>query len=213
MLPALTIAEPAVSDDVLADRARRGSTQAFAELVSRYQQRIYRVAIRMSRSPSDAEEITQETFLLAHRAIGTFHGDARFSTWLYRIAVNQALMVRRSAWRRPSQSLEDLGRGEAILASGAEPPEGADELLYWKNLLKRLQDALPRLDDAHRAALVLRDIEQLSAEQAGEILGVSADVIRQRAHRARLKLREQLLGPISKPRPLRGNARERATRE
>jgi RNA polymerase sigma-70 factor (ECF subfamily) len=183
------------SDEVLAARARQGNSSAFVSLVGRYQDRVYRLALRMSHNRSDAEEITQETFLLAYRGIASFHGDSRFGTWLYRIAVNQALMLRRAAKRRPRQSLEALlpDRGDTGIAPPrGDAPEGADELAYRKELAERAYQALGRLDEMHRAALVLRDLEELSAEQAADILGISADAVRQRAHRARLKLREEL---------------------
>ncbi len=187
------------SDEVLAADARDGSRAAFATLVARYQDRVYRLALRMCHNPADAEEIAQESFILAHRGIGTFHGDSRFSTWLYRIAVNQVLMTRRASRRRPARSLEitNHDRGWPVASSSGEPVEGADELLHQKILTQRVRTALARLDDAHRAAIVLRDLEELSAEEAGEILGVSAETVRQRAHRARLKLRELLVDLVS----------------
>ena len=149
----------------------------------------------MSGNASDAEEITQETFLRAHRGIGSFHGESLFRTWLYRIAVNQALMHRRAARRRPVQSLEVVapcGGGEGSAMAGAEPLEGADDLVDQKNLVERVRGALTQLDQSHRAALVLRDLEGLSSEEAAEVLGISPDAVRQRAHRARLRLRELL---------------------
>jgi RNA polymerase sigma-70 factor (ECF subfamily) len=193
MLPARTQAEPTVSDEVLAARARSGARAAFATLVERYQDRVYRLTLRLSHNSSDAEEITQEALLLAHRSISSFQGQSRFWTWLYRIAVNCALMQRRSARRHPVQSLEVTGpSGERIERSIAEPLEGADELVHRKMLAQRVRQALAGLDESQRAAVVLRDLEGLSSEDAADVLGVSADVVRQRAHRARLRLREQL---------------------
>jgi RNA polymerase sigma-70 factor (ECF subfamily) len=193
MLSAPTSAEPPISDEVLAARAREGARSAFATLVERYQDRVYRLALRMSHNASDAEEIAQETFLLAHRSIASFHGESRFWTWLYRIAVNCALMQRRSARRHPVQSLEVTNAsGGAITRGLGEPLEGADELIHRKMLAERVREALAQLDESQRAALVLRDLEGLSAEDAADLLGVTPDVVRQRAHRARLRLREQL---------------------
>ena len=76
--------------------------------------------------------------------------------------------------------------------AGTEPPEGAEDLVDEKNRAERVRQALGQLDESHRAALVLRDLEELSSEEAGEILGISPDAVRQRAHRARLRLREML---------------------
>jgi RNA polymerase sigma-70 factor (ECF subfamily) len=189
-------AQPEVSDEVLAARAREGARSAFIGLVTRYQSQIYRVALRMSHSEADAEEITQDTFFLAYRGVTSFHGDSRFPTWLYRIAVNQALMRRRSAGRRPLQSIEaraaERDSPEPVVGIGSEPPAGAEELVDQRRLAQRVREALAKLDDLQRAALVLRDLEGLTAEEAADVLGVSPELVRQRAHRARLRLRELL---------------------
>jgi len=201
MLDACSRLDEPLSDEVLAALARDGARSAFVTLVGRYQDRIYRLAMRMSRNPSDAEEITQESFLLAYRGIASFQGSARFGTWLYRIAINQALMLRRSAKRRPAQSLEVLVPDSAdvgIAATGVgDRPDAADDLLHRRELAVRAYAALGRLDEAHRAALVLRDLEELSAEEAARILGITPDAVRQRAHRARLKLRDELRDLLS----------------
>ncbi|MGD0678125.1 MAG: sigma-70 family RNA polymerase sigma factor [Polyangiaceae bacterium] len=183
----------ALADETLAEEARRGRPVAFSILVERYQDRIYRLAMRMSHNASDAEEIAQETFLHAHRGMRAFQGDSQFATWLYRIAMNEALMRRRSAKRRPTESLDAVwpGFADSGLQAGA-CPERADDLVENKALVLCVRRALDQLSDEHRSALVLRDLEELSAEDAAKILGVSADTVRQRAHRARLKLREML---------------------
>lgn len=101
MLDARRDPDSAVPDEALAACARDGARRAFAVLVTRHWGRVYRLALRMSRNVSDAEDIAQEAFLLAHRGIGSFHGESRFRTWLHRIVVNQALMQRRAARTRP----------------------------------------------------------------------------------------------------------------
>jgi RNA polymerase sigma-70 factor (ECF subfamily) len=200
MLPARTHAEPTISDESLAARARSGARSAFATLVERYQDRVYRLTLRLLHNPSDAEEITQETFLLAHRSIASFQGESRFWTWLYRIAVNCALMQRRSARRHPVQTLEVTSpSGERIQRTLAGPLEGADELVYRKMLAQRVRAALAGLDESQRAAVVLRDLEGMSSEDAADVLGVTAEVVRQRAHRGRLRLREQLADLLRQP--------------
>jgi RNA polymerase sigma-70 factor (ECF subfamily) len=201
MLETLALQQERTDADLVA-LARDGSRSAFAALVERHQAAIYRLAMRMSHNQGDAEEITQETFFLAHRGIGSFQGDARFRTWLYRIAMNQALMLRRATKRRPTQSLEvvmpasaDLGiaacsgRGRS---SGGDGDNASDELSHTKQLVERAYQALGQLDESLRAALVLRDLEELSAEEAAQVLGISPEAVRQRAHRGRLKLRHEL---------------------
>jgi len=187
--------EPALSDEVLAARASEGSRSAFSSLVVRYQDRVYRLAVRMSQSECDAEEVAQETLFLAHRGIGSFQGESRFSTWLYRIAINQVLMRRRAASRRPVALLGPRANDEeSRLERDSEASESVDELIDRKTLTHRVREALGRLDESHRTALVLCDLEELSSEQAAEVLGITPDAVRQRAHRARLKLRDRLRG-------------------
>jgi RNA polymerase sigma-70 factor (ECF subfamily) len=192
----MTLAAPecCLTDEDLAKQARDGSRFAFASLVERYQGRVYRVALRMTHSPSDAEDIVQETFLRAHQAIRFFRGDSQFGTWLYRIAVNEVLMRRRAAARRPTQFIDDAVRRYADVGCGAAGggKSQVDELVERRQLIERVHDALDALDDAHRTVLVLRDLEELSTEEVAEIVAASPEAVRQRAHRARLKLREAL---------------------
>jgi len=200
MMPLQDVALPDSSDESLADRARRGARGAFVALVARYEDRIYRLALRMSHDESDAEEIAQETFLRALRGIRFFRGDASFATWLYRIAMNEALMRRRARMRRPTESLDALppGSGDAAMAA-MDPRERIDDMVDDKRLALRVRQALGQLDDGQRAALVLRDLEGLTAEEASEVLGISPEAVRQRAHRARLRLRELLGDLVSRP--------------
>ncbi|HEX3345558.1 MAG TPA: sigma-70 family RNA polymerase sigma factor [Polyangiaceae bacterium] len=187
--------EAVVPDEVLALRARLGEREAFGELFTRYQTRIHRLVSRMCPNPCDVDEIAQETFLKAHGGIGGFAGESLFRTWLHRIAVNQVLMHRRAAARRPAQSLEAwMASGGASPAASAGGPiaEGGDEVAYRRMLASRVLKALAQLDEPQRAVLVLRDLQELSSEEAAGILGVSPDLVRQRAHRARRHLREQL---------------------
>jgi RNA polymerase sigma-70 factor (ECF subfamily) len=197
--------ESSATDEELARQARRGEHAAFETLVARYQDGIYRLAVRMSHNRSDAEEIAQEAFLHAYAGIGGFRGTSRFSSWLYRIAMNEALMRRRAAVRRPTQSLEvvaprfgDVGC-PAPADSDADPR--ADDLVEQNEVARRVGEALNLLEDDQRAAFVLRDLEELSAEEAAVILGVTPETVRQRAHRARLKLRDELVSLNVLPRP------------
>jgi RNA polymerase sigma-70 factor, ECF subfamily len=183
------------TDEALVARACSGDRSAFDVLVTRYERRIYRLGVRMSHNPADAEEIAQETFLRAHRSLATFEGGSRFGTWLYRIAVNEALMRRRAARRRPTDSLDDLvsQRGDGTYARATTTTESVDDWIDEKVGAEKVRAALRDLDGAHRAALVLRDLEGLSSEEAAAVLGVTPATVRQRAHRARLKLRAALL--------------------
>jgi RNA polymerase sigma-70 factor (ECF subfamily) len=186
------------SDEALAARAAAGEESAFEALVSRYEAPVYRLACRLTGHEGDAQDVLQETFLAAYRGLPTFRGDARFSTWVYRIATNAALMHRRAQARRPAESLEAyLPRFTEDGVHAGEPADllaasRADEVLDYKVLAERARIGLDRLPDAYRDAFVLRDLEEMPTEEVAEVLGVTAAAVRQRVHRARLMLRGYL---------------------
>src|SRR5262249_1298044 len=146
----------------------------------------------------DAGDVLQEAFLAAYRGLPGFRGDSRFSTWLYRIATNAALMLRRARARRPAESLEGyLPRFDGDGRHAAEPADllaasRADELLARKLLAERARRGLLRLPEIYRDAFVLRDLEELPTAEVAELLGIDAAAVRQRVHRARLMLRGYL---------------------
>jgi RNA polymerase sigma-70 factor, ECF subfamily len=196
----MVMAAPAADegDEVLAARAAAGEEPAFAELVSRYQARVYRLACRLTADEGDAKDVLQEAFLAAYRGLPTFRGESRFSTWLYRIATNAALMHRRARARRPTESLEVfLPRFDADGRHAAEPADlaaasRADELLDRKLLAEKARAGLDRLPDIYREAFVLRDLEEMTTPEVAELLGIDPAAVRQRVHRARLLLRGYL---------------------
>ena len=196
----MVMAAPAADegDEVLAARAAAGEEPAFAELVSRYQARVYRLACRLTADEGDAKDVLQEAFLAAYRGLPTFRGESRFSTWLYRIATNAALMHRRARARRPTESLEAfLPRFDADGRHAAEPVDlaaasRADELLDRKLLAEKALAGLDRLPDIYREAFVLRDLEEMTTPEVAELLGIDPAAVRQRVHRARLLLRGYL---------------------
>ena len=194
MMVAMT--EP--SDEALAARAAAGDEDAFEELVTRYQARVYRLACRLIGNDVDAFDVLQETFLQVYRHLASFRGEARFSTWLYRIATNAALMHLRTRRRHPAESLDAyspqfepdgrLRRTPAELQVAAR----ADELLDRRLLAEKAAAALARLAEPYRLAFVLRDLEEMPTAEVGEVLGLEPAAVRQRVHRARLMLREYL---------------------
>ena len=189
---------PDTSDEALAARAAAGDEPAFEDLVIRYQARAFRLARRLTGNDGDAQDALQETFLQVYRGLPAFRGDARFSTWLYRIATNAALMQRRTRARRPSESLESyLPRFDAAGQHAATPAElqapcHAEEVLDRQVLADKARAAIDRLPDLYREAFVLRDLEELPTVEVAEILGLEAATVRQRVHRARLMLRGYL---------------------
>jgi RNA polymerase sigma-70 factor, ECF subfamily len=185
-------------DEALAARAAAGEHAAFEALVCRYQARVYRLALRLTGNEGDAKDVLQEAFLSAYRGLPAFRGDSRFSTWLYRVATNAALMHRRARARRPTEPLEDfLPRFDRDGRHAAEPGDllaasRADELLDRKLLAEKARAGLERLPDIYRDAFVLRDLEEMETAEVAEVLGIDAAAVRQRVHRARLMLRGYL---------------------
>lgn len=188
---------PATDEDLVA-RAAAGDEAAFEALVERHQHRAYGLARRLVGSDSDAQDVLQEAFLSVHRKLGSFRGDSRFSTWLYRIVTNAALMHLRARARRPLEPLDsflprfDGSGGHVGEPADIEAAAHAAERLDRQALAEKAQAGLARLPEIYRAAFVLRDLEELPTAEVAELLGVGADAVRQRVHRARLMLRGYL---------------------
>lgn len=167
------------------DRLRAGDPKAFEDMVKTYQHRIYGVALRMMGNWSEAEEVAQETFLRAHRALPEFRGDSRLSTWLYaiasRICLNRlASGEGRIARRRAAEEMADSARDEPAGDLERDDREAA------------VHKALAELSEERRAVVVLRDFEGLSYDEIAAALGLELGTVRSRLHRARLDLREKL---------------------
>lgn len=183
------------NDLALVQAAQRGDPRAFAQLVERYEQRVYNLARKMMRDQQDAEDVLQETFLSVYRHLENFQGASSFSTWLYRIATNASLMKLR-ARKPPPLSLDEPGESE----DGA--PGLPREIVDWsitpeQALLSgetraQMDAAIAALPVTLRAVFVLRDIEGLSAQETAEVLDISIPNVKTRLHRARLLLREDL---------------------
>lgn len=183
------------SDHDLIEQIKAGDEAAFDALLGRYQQRVYRLAMSMTRNQEDAEEVLQDVFLTVYRKIGSFESRSAFSTWLYRITVNAALMKLRS--RGPVQeSIEaDLpqftkdGRHAHTVHDFIHESE---ERLVLKERERILREAIDTLPPDYKAVLVLREFEGLSNDEAAEIVGASLQAVKARLHRARLVLRGRL---------------------
>lgn len=187
----VSISEPAVSDDAqLIHETLAGQSAAFGELVRKYQDRLYQTLVHMTGSPEDALDIAQEAFVQAFLKLATFKRESAFYTWLYRIAFNMAASHRRR--QKPTLSVE-----QARESSGSEPvdPElGPQERAQRDERCRQVQEAIARLNEEHRAVLVLREIDGCCYETIAEILDVPIGTVRSRLHRARLQLRDELKG-------------------
>jgi RNA polymerase sigma-70 factor (ECF subfamily) len=173
-------------DSGLAQRLRRGDPRAFEELVIAYQHRVFGVALRMLGNRAEAEEIAQETFLRAHRALGDFRGEARLSTWLHAIASRLCLNRLASPDRRRARE------GEETLLRLATDEAGAVTRLERSELEQALAAAIEALPEERRIVVVLRDVQGLSYDEIAETLGLEAGTVRSRLHRARLDLKAKL---------------------
>jgi len=179
---------------------KAGDRAEFARLVETYYELIYRLAVKMLNNPQDAEDVLQETFTKAFRHIGGFDGRSSLSTWLYRIATNEALMFLRR--QKPGQiSLEEP-------QEDGEEEQQPMEIVDWccmpetelmsAEAQRHLDEAVSRLPSGLRAAFVLRDIQGLSTQEAAEVLNLSETALKTRLSRARLQLRENLSGYFGK---------------
>ncbi len=182
----------APSEQDLIHRSRAGDQKAFAELVMLHADRVYGALRRFGLSAGDADEVAQEVFLRAWRGLGRFEERAQFSTWLYRIAFNEA---QRRLARRTLPHAEPAPDGDAPdpVAALPEPAESGPEARALAGEFERKLDAaLGELPPEWRAAVVLRDVEGLSTHDAAEVVGVSEAAFKSRLHRGRMQLRALL---------------------
>jgi RNA polymerase sigma-70 factor (ECF subfamily) len=168
-----------------------GDQGAFGELVTRYQDPLFNMVYRHVGNAEDAADVVQEAFLSAYQSLASFKGDAKFSTWLYRIAFNAAMThKRRQKSGMKSIKTSDSSPGvEPLDLTASNRPGHAIETAEDE---RWLHDALQRLSPEHRAVLLMKDMEDMRYEDMAEILGVAVGTIRSRLHRARLELKDLL---------------------
>ncbi|HEY1262245.1 MAG TPA: sigma-70 family RNA polymerase sigma factor [Terriglobales bacterium] len=198
-------AKPARPDAELITRAQRGEAQAFETLFHTYKQRVYRLCLRMTRNPADAEEFTQEAFLTLFRKIHTFRGESAFSTWLLRISMNIVLMRMR---RKTPKELISLDEPESDESERAQAELGApDTRLEALPDRISLELAIAELPEGYRRVFELHDVLGHEHHEIAAILGYSVGNSKSQLFKARMRLRK-LLGPGLRPR--RGKSRRTA---
>ena len=183
-------------DEELVRAYLNGDPGAFDALVTRYQQRVYAVALRMCGDPEDARDATQNALISALRNLRSFRAEAKLSTWLHRLAVNASLDVIRR--RRPSASLEELSDRRS---EGTSPEESA----VTADRARSVHRALAALSPEHRAVVVLHDLQQQDYAEVAEILDIPVGTVKSRIHRARIEL-AKLLGHLREGEPMAGEA-------
>jgi RNA polymerase sigma-70 factor (ECF subfamily) len=185
----------------LIERVLSGDRQAFEVLVRNHERRVFRVTLAVLGQVEDAEDAMQETFIKAYRHLNQFRRESRFTTWLTRIAVNEALQRRQA--RKEHVSLDESPTVENQHFPHRFEPWSADpEKLYTKQELRDLvEKAIRSLSAIYREALILCDIEGMSAKDAAEALGINIAALKSRLLRARLMMREALSASFEQPRP------------
>jgi RNA polymerase sigma factor (sigma-70 family) len=177
-----------MTDEQIISRVRGGETRFFEELVRRYQDPVFAMALRFIRHRGDAEDVAQEVFLRVHRSLDGFKGDAKFSTWLYRITFNLSadwLRRNRKAGRKAAgiEEAGDVADGRVDIETGVLDSEERD----------RVNRALDGLDEKYRHVVVLLYYQRMSYEQIASVLGLPLKTVETRLYRARRLLREALL--------------------
>jgi RNA polymerase sigma-70 factor, ECF subfamily len=200
-LPRTALPLAGASDEALVERARSKDEAAFEELVGRYEDKLYRLAMRFVRNETDAQEILQDAFLSAWRNLPSFEGRAQFGSWMYRVTVNAALMLLRSRNRHPEVTVDDVEPSvlnDAVADSGqtvrsnSDWSQRPDEQLQSDEVRRHIQKSVDALPDGLRTVFLLRDVEEISTEETAEMLGLSVPAVKTRLHRARLALREAI---------------------
>jgi RNA polymerase sigma-70 factor, ECF subfamily len=170
--------------------------RAFSELVTTYEGRVLGLVTRMLGNREEARELTQEVFFQVFKAISTFRGDSKLSTWIYRIAVNlcknrsKYLKIRHTEQQDELEgALERVPLAEARRATAAQVAR-PDEMMAGKQVERIVQEAIQKLEPSYRECLVLRDVEELSYEEIEQITGLAQGTVKSRIHRARAMLKE-----------------------
>jgi RNA polymerase sigma-70 factor (ECF subfamily) len=176
------------------ERCRRGDIGAFNELVKRYERQVYNFAYRLTNNYDDASDIAQDAFLRVYNAIGSFRGDASFSTWLFRITTNVFLDERKRSRAHPKTSLDDyLELDESSVTRQIEDPGPTPEMITEEaERTTILQSAIATLPEYQRAMVVLYHGQQKSYEEIAEIMDLPIGTVKSRLNRARLALKEKL---------------------
>ena len=176
---------PPGEEQRLLDLARRGDTEAYGRLVRAHQDVIYALVFRSVRDGAVAEELTQDVFLKAFRSLESFRGESKFTTWLYRIAVNVCHDQRESLMARNRSREMSLDNVDPVPAEPATPAGRPDQMLEASEMASTFQAGLDTLDVKYREAFLLRHGEDRSYEEIAEMLGISVSNAKVRVHRAR----------------------------
>lgn len=197
-------------DQELIERIRSGDYGAFETLVSRYERKVYALALKLTGNPADAEEIAQDVFLTIYQKLGSFRGESLLSSWIYRVTANAAFMKLRDRRKRAKVEFDEATAtpsadgDEGMPAVTATYPQGdwsstADALMERGELGTKLQDAIAALPEKFKLIFLLKDVQGLSNEEISDVVNMSVPAVKSRLHRARLFLREKLQEYVESP--------------
>jgi RNA polymerase sigma-70 factor (ECF subfamily) len=175
-------------DRRLIGESLKGRQAAYGELVRRHQDRLFNTVFRLLDNAEDAQDVVQEAFISAYQSLGSFKGDSLFFTWLYRIAMNAAISMKRR--KKAAVSLDSGSKHDLVIDPVDQSVDNQPgDSLQRQEEEQLLQSALNRLSPEHRSVIVLKDIDDLKYEDIAVILDVPIGTVRSRLHRARLELR------------------------
>jgi RNA polymerase sigma-70 factor, ECF subfamily len=186
---ALPGAPASMSDEQLVTSIRSGETTLFEELMRRYNQRVYRVARAIVKNEAEAEDVMQQAYLNAFTHLQQFAGRAKFSTWLTRIVIHEALGRRRRA--QPTEHMLSDSEGDAMPFAPSAGPS-PERQAYASELKRLVEDSVDALPDSYRTVFMLREIEGLSTSETAEGLELGEEAVKTRLHRARAMIRREL---------------------
>ena len=182
------------SDEDLVNDVRAGRLASFEVLMRRYNQRLFRVAKAVVRDDDEAQDVAQQTYVNAYLHLDQFESRARFSTWLTRIAIHEAISRARRAGRW--EAFESVAEGESAMDHVRSPGHDPEQGAYHSELSALIERATDRLPDTLRSVFVLRDVEELSTAETAEHLGLREETVKTRLHRARAQMRRLLTADV-----------------
>jgi RNA polymerase sigma-70 factor (ECF subfamily) len=183
---------------MLVRRLQQRDERAFQEIVRLYQHKVFNLVFRMIGSREEAEDVAQEVFVTVFRSVDGFRGEAKFSTWLYRIAANHCKNRLKYLGRRSYKATGELDEAAERELQDAQPHamtghlDGPESVLEGRQMEKLVQEGIALLDQEHRMLIVLRDVEDLSYQEICTITGLAEGTVKSRLHRARMSLKEYL---------------------
>lgn len=185
-------------EKAIVERLQARDERAFNELVHQFERRVFGLVFRMLGSREEAEDLAQEVFVQVFKAIDQFRGESKLSTWIYRIAINLCKNRNKYLQRRHAHQQDDIEAlgDRAPMSSAKGTTAGSiarpDDMLVGLQVERIVQDAIQQLEEDFREVLILRDVEDMSYEEIGEITGLPSGTVKSRIHRARERLREAI---------------------